>query len=460
MSILQQLADAQVHPEIPLNENLETLEHAAVYGKNHPLTSGLTWGYCGGHWGDYDITPGFVTLTANSTNYLVVPRATGVFSTSTSDTNWLDTANYARVYKVPTGASSVTLADVEDHRQATAGIFTSGVVAGGGTAGTLDADTDGTLAANSDAKIATQKATKTYVDAKVAGLSWKQAVRAASTTSGTLATAFENGDTLDGVALATGDRILLKNQSAASENGIYVVNASGAPTRATDADTGAELVDASVWVSEGTTLADTQWVCTSNAPITLGSTSLAFAQLQSNTTYPFAATARIFARKTAGAGTGEEATLSEILDFIGSAAQGDILYRGASAWARLPAGTTGYLLKTGGASADPAWAGGVIALTDGATISVNASLGDSFRVVLGGNRTLANPTNLVNGQVLNFRILQDGTGTRTLAYGSKFKFAGGTPPVLSTAASSKDFMSCQYDAADDTLNCVMQKAFA
>lgn len=150
-----------------------------------------------------------------------------------------------------------------------------------GTAAYLDSDADGTLAANSDLKIATQKATKTYVDAKVAGLSWKQAVRAATTAAGTLATSFENGNTIDGVTLATGDRILVKNQAAGAENGIYVVAASGSPTRATDADSGAELVNASVYVSEGTTLADTQWTCTTNATITVGSTSLAFAQLTS-----------------------------------------------------------------------------------------------------------------------------------------------------------------------------------
>lgn len=121
----------------------------------------------------------------------------------------------------------------------------------------------------------------TYVDSKVAGLSWKQAVRAATTANGTLASAFENGDTIDGVVLATGNRILLKNQTTGSENGIYTVNASGAPTRATDADSGAELVNASVYVSEGTTLADTQWVCTTNATITVGSTSLVFVQLTS-----------------------------------------------------------------------------------------------------------------------------------------------------------------------------------
>ncbi len=145
-------------------------------------------------------------------------------------------------------------------------------------------DTDGTLAANSDTVLASQKATRTYVDAKVAGLSWKQAVRVATTAPGTLSSSFENGDTVDGVTLATGNRILIKDQSSGAENGIYTVNASGAPTRATDADSGVELVNASCYVSEGTANADLQFVCTTNATISLGSTSLTFAQLSTGGT--------------------------------------------------------------------------------------------------------------------------------------------------------------------------------
>jgi hypothetical protein len=152
-----------------------------------------------------------------------------------------------------------------------------------GTAALLDSDTDTTLAADSDTKVATQKAAKAYIDSKVAGLSWKQAVRAATTVPGTLASSFENTDTIDGVVLVTGDRILIKNQATGSENGIYVVNASGAPTRATDADSGAELVNATTYISEGTANADTQWTCTTNAAISIGSTSIAFAQLTAGT---------------------------------------------------------------------------------------------------------------------------------------------------------------------------------
>jgi hypothetical protein len=150
-----------------------------------------------------------------------------------------------------------------------------------GNTALLNIDTDGALAANSDTIIASQKATRSYVDAKLTGLSWKQAVRAASTANGALATAFANGQVIDGVTLVTGDRILIKFQSTGSDNGIYTVAASGAPARATDADSAAELVNATCYVSEGSTLADTQWTCTTNAPITLGTTALSFAQLTS-----------------------------------------------------------------------------------------------------------------------------------------------------------------------------------
>lgn len=122
-------------------------------------------------------------------------------------------------------------------------------------------------------------ATKSYVDAQRSGLDVKQSVRVATTEDLTLASDFENGDTVDGVTLATGDRILIKNQATGSENGIYTVNASGAPTRATDADSNTEVTPGMfTFVEEGTTNADSGWVLTTNGSITLGSTALTFAQ--------------------------------------------------------------------------------------------------------------------------------------------------------------------------------------
>ena len=70
----------------------------------------------------------------------------------------------------------------------------------------------------------------------VNGLSWKQPVRVASTANVAIATGLENGDSIDGVTLATGNRVLLKNQTAPEENGIYVVVASGAASRSSDMD--------------------------------------------------------------------------------------------------------------------------------------------------------------------------------------------------------------------------------
>jgi hypothetical protein len=114
-------------------------------------------------------------------------------------------------------------------------------------------------------------ASKTYVDGLVQGLSVKDSVRAATAVAGTLATSFENGDTVGGVTIATNDRILIKNQATASENGIYIVNASGAPTRATDADpVASELEKGSyVLVTEGT-YAATGWLVTD---LTAGATT-------------------------------------------------------------------------------------------------------------------------------------------------------------------------------------------
>lgn len=129
-----------------------------------------------------------------------------------------------------------------------------------------------------DASSNTDLVTKQQLDAAVRGLSWKTAVKAATTTNGTLASAYANASTIDGVTLATNDRILIKNQTTQTENGIYTVNASGAPTRALDADSTAELDSATVTIQQGTTQADTVWTQTTNAP-TVGSSNIVWAQV-------------------------------------------------------------------------------------------------------------------------------------------------------------------------------------
>jgi hypothetical protein len=82
--------------------------------------------------------------------------------------------------------------------------------------------------------------------------------------------------------------------------------------------------------------------------------------------------------------------------------------------------------------------GEITTLTDAASISIDLAASNNFAVVLAGNRTLANPTNVVAGQSGSIFISQDGTGSRTLAYGSQYDFAGGTAPTLTTTASAVD----------------------
>lgn len=121
-------------------------------------------------------------------------------------------------------------------------------------------------------------ATKQYVDALVQGLDAKASVKAATTANiANLATGAPN--TLDGVTLAANDRILVKNQSTQSGNGIYVVStlgtgANGVWTRAFDADAWTELLSAYTWVESGTVNADTGWVCTADPGGTIGTTSV------------------------------------------------------------------------------------------------------------------------------------------------------------------------------------------
>lgn len=130
-----------------------------------------------------------------------------------------------------------------------------------------------------DGSADTDSTTLGQVKGLVSGKDWKDEVDVATTAAGTLASSFENGDTVDGQTLQTGWRILIKDQAAPAENGIYTVNASGAPTRATDADSAAEVTAGlSVPVVRGTANAGTIWMLTTTGAITLGSTGLTFVQ--------------------------------------------------------------------------------------------------------------------------------------------------------------------------------------
>jgi len=123
-------------------------------------------------------------------------------------------------------------------------------------------------------------ATKTYVDDLVAGLKTRIICRAATTGNITLSSDLQNGDTLDGITLATGNRVLVKDQSTASQNGIYTVVASGTASRDTDFDAIGELAGQLVIIQEGSTNAEKMFLCTTDSDASLGSDTITFTVVQ------------------------------------------------------------------------------------------------------------------------------------------------------------------------------------
>jgi len=173
------------------------------------------------------------------------------------------------------GSGSTWVAETGSTARASLGLGTistqaaNSVAISGGTITGL-----GAPSASSDA------ATKNYVDNLVAGLKTRIITRVATTANITLSSDLQNGDTLDGITLATGNKILVKNQTDATENGIYNVVASGTATRDTDYDTVAELAGQLVIVQEGSTNADKIFLCTTDNSGSIGSVNIVFTIVQ------------------------------------------------------------------------------------------------------------------------------------------------------------------------------------
>lgn len=159
-------------------------------------------------------------------------------------------------------------------------------------------DTDTSLAANSDTRLGSQRAIKAYVDTTAAGINWAVGGAVGNATTANITLSGEQ--TLDGVLTST-SRILVKNQTAPAENGIYVT-AAGAWARATDADAGAEFVRLGVFVNAGTTQAGTTWVCTRTTAPTVGVDAIAFVQNGASAVY------------TAGTGLGQTGNQFNVID--------------------------------------------------------------------------------------------------------------------------------------------------
>ena len=289
---------------------------------------------------------------------------------------------------------------------------------------------------------ASDAATKGYVDAARSGLDVKQSVRAATTGPVTLASDLEAGDTLDtNVTLVAGDRILVKDQSTASENGIYTVNASGAPTRATDADSDAEVTAGMfTFVEEGATNADSGWVLTTNNPISVGSTGLVFAQF-SGAGQVIAGDGLTKAGNTLNVGAGTGITVNA--DTVQISAS----YSGQATITTLGTITTG------------TWNGTDIAVTDGGTgastaadarynlgatvSSASVSLAQKYTTTIGDGTShgFIIPHALSTQDV--FVILRDTITGQIYSPSS----TAGTPPQYSLVASQSDSLIVSFSSA-------------
>jgi hypothetical protein len=149
-----------------------------------------------------------------------------------------------------------------------------------GTIATQDANnvsvSGGSITGLGDPSVSSEAATKNYVDQAVAGLRTRIIAEAATTGNISLTTDLQNGDTLDGVTLVTGDRVLVKDQTDATANGLYIVVASGAASRDPEHDTIAELSGQMIVVNQGTSNDNKIFLCTTDSDATIGVSNITY----------------------------------------------------------------------------------------------------------------------------------------------------------------------------------------
>lgn len=223
-----------------------------------------------GEWG-LDVTNSIWYYSLNGTTVVALVSGGTVDTANSPNANEFarfTDANTIEGRTVSEAKTDLGLENVTNESKST--MFTNAALTGVPTAPTAGQGTD-----------TTQIASTAFVNAAVAaaalGLVKRQTVRAATTGNITISTALNNGDTLDGVTLATNDLVLVKDQSAPEENGVYVVGA--VPARYSEFDTYNEHVGSQVIVQEGSTNADTIWLCTSNSGGTLNTTAISYTKL-------------------------------------------------------------------------------------------------------------------------------------------------------------------------------------
>ena len=221
---------------------------------------------------DFTVTTGAVTLNAERVEDIVgalVLGGTGI------DATYTDGA----------GTLSIDIDSTVTTNSGTQTLTNKTLSTGTSLSANLDANSNkiinlGTPTSSTDA------ANKAYVDSVSQGLDVKQSVRVSTTANVDLATALEAGDAIDGVTLVAGNRVLVKHQTSGAENGLYVVQASGAAVRADDANISSEVTAGFfTFVEEGSLYGNTGWVLTTDNPITLDTTALTFTQFSGTGTF-------------------------------------------------------------------------------------------------------------------------------------------------------------------------------
>ena len=338
----------------------------------------------------------------------------------------------------------------------------------------------GEPSSNSDAS------TKSYVDQAVAGLRTRIIAECASTANVVISSALEAGDVIDGVTLVEGDRVLLKDQSTASQNGLYLAVASGAGAASRDPehDTIAELSGGMVITNQGTANDNKIFLCTTDTDATLGSTSITYTTITpqnvgtvtsitagtglsggaitssgtiaiDTATTVDKTTAQTLTNKTLTSPKINEdvavtstATELNILDGITSTTAelnySDLATLGTTAASKVFTADANNLTTVSGAVANVE-----DTLTDGATITWNVIDSPVAKVTLAGNRTLSAPsgTTPIAGQFISLLIIQDGTGSRTITWNAVYEFAADTAPTLTATASLGDLFTFRYNGA-------------
>ena len=316
----------------------------------------------------------------------------------------------------------------------------------------------------------TDAANKNYVDGAVAGLSWKQAVAAATTadlgtvvynngTAGVGAT-LTNGGTqaafaVDGYSAAVNDRILVKNQAAPAQNGIYVVTTVGSGstnwvlTRSADSNTGAEIFGEAVYVDQGSTLKNTGWTQTTSGTITVGTTAIAYSQFSGSGTYTagtgLTLTGNTFALSTpvavtlGGTGVSTAATNGQLLIGNGSGFTLATLTAGtaigiSNASGSITINNTGVTSNVAGTGITVSGATGAVTISNAGTLSVQGTAnqvlvnGTSGSAVTGAV-TLTLPQSIATTSSVTFANVTDSALTANGAV-----FAGTSGILQSTAA--------------------------